>query len=143
MIIPPEVLDPNVMIPPSKFHFRRKETGVTNGANGGHAGEAGPSSRSSSSSHGKAPSTSPANLARVRTNSNTRAPVSEKALQRRPGPKPLSTEGSIIPGESEEDGILRREYVLVGDIRAVEFNRAVDGLSIRDILMMQWMIEFN
>ena len=27
----------------------------------------------------------------------------------------LSTEGSVIPGETEEDGLLRREYVLVGD----------------------------
>jgi len=41
--------------------------------------------------------------------------------------KPLSTEGSVIPGEMEEDGLLRREYVLVGDTQVVEFNRAVDG----------------
>ena len=33
----------------------------------------------------------------------------------------------MIPGETEEDGMLRREYVLVGDTRAVEFNRAIDG----------------
>jgi serine/threonine-protein kinase ULK/ATG1 len=33
----------------------------------------------------------------------------------------------VIPGETEEDGALRREYVLVDDTRAVEFNRAVDG----------------
>lgn len=26
MVIPPEVLDPKAMIPPSKFHFRRRET---------------------------------------------------------------------------------------------------------------------
>jgi serine/threonine-protein kinase ULK/ATG1 len=26
-VIPPEVLDPNAMIPPSKFHFRRRESG--------------------------------------------------------------------------------------------------------------------
>jgi serine/threonine-protein kinase ULK/ATG1 len=41
-------------------------------------------------------------------------------------------EGSIIPGETEEDEILNeilREYVLVGDGRAVEFNRAVGELS--------------
>ena len=48
-----------------------------------------------------------------------------------PGPRPvlrpLSTEGSVIPGETEEDGLLRREYVLVGDTQAVEFNQAVDG----------------
>ncbi|EPQ50543.1 hypothetical protein GLOTRDRAFT_50525, partial [Gloeophyllum trabeum ATCC 11539] len=45
----------------------------------------------------------------------------------RPQPlRPLSTEGSQIPGETEEDGLLRREYVLVDDTRAVEFNRASD-----------------
>ncbi|THH10496.1 hypothetical protein EW146_g8351 [Bondarzewia mesenterica] len=33
------------------------------------------------------------------------------------------------PGETEEDGLLRREYVLVGDTRAVEFNRRVDGMT--------------
>lgn len=44
-----------------------------------------------------------------------------------PSSRPLSIESSVIPGETEEDGILRREYVLVGDTRAVEFNRAVDG----------------
>ncbi len=43
---------------------------------------------------------------------------------------PLSTEESVIPGETEEDGMLRREYVLVGDTRAVEFNRAIDGKSL-------------
>lgn len=41
--------------------------------------------------------------------------------------KPLSPEGSFIPGETEEDGLLRREYVLVGDTRAIELHRAVDG----------------
>lgn len=39
----------------------------------------------------------------------------------------MSAEGSIIPGETEEDGIIRKEYVLVGDVRTFEFNRAVDG----------------
>lgn len=40
----------------------------------------------------------------------------------------LSTEASIIPGESEEDGLLRREYVLVGDNKTIEFGRTVDGM---------------
>ncbi|TDL27928.1 kinase-like protein [Rickenella mellea] len=44
-------------------------------------------------------------------------------------PRALSTEASIIPGETEEDGMLRREYVMVGDTRAIEFNRAVDEIS--------------
>lgn len=74
--IPPEVLDPNALIPPSKFHWRK-----------------------------------PADIS-----SSTEA-------------KPLSTEGSFIPGETEEDGMLRREYVLVGDTRALEFNKAVDEIS--------------
>lgn len=41
--------------------------------------------------------------------------------------RPLSPEGSFIPGETEEDGNLRREYVLVDDTRAVQFIQAVDG----------------
>ena len=51
--------------------------------------------------------------------------------------KPFSSEGSVIPGESEEDGIIRKEYVLVGDVRALEFNRAVDGKSSPSRLFMQ------
>ncbi|KLO06515.1 kinase-like protein [Schizopora paradoxa] len=43
--------------------------------------------------------------------------------------RPLSTEASIIPGESEEDGDLRREYVMVGDTRAIEFNKTVDEIN--------------
>ncbi|KAG2006923.1 CAMK/CAMKL/GIN4 protein kinase, variant 2 [Coprinopsis cinerea AmutBmut pab1-1] len=86
--IPPEVLDPNALIPPSKFNWRRP----TNGDG-----------------------TEPAPNAK---------PV-EKARRN----KGLSTEGSFIPGETEEDGMLRREYVLVGDTRAVEFNRAVDEIN--------------
>lgn len=42
-------------------------------------------------------------------------------------PKPPPAEASVIPGESEEDGLLRREYVLVGDGKAVEMTKAVDG----------------
>ena len=45
----------------------------------------------------------------------------------RPSLKLLLTKGSIIPVETEEEGLLRREYVLVGDTQAVEFNRVVDG----------------
>lgn len=56
--------------------------------------------------------------------------MSSDTPKERPGTakrRPLSTEESIIPGETEEDGMLRREYVLVGDTKAVEFNRAIDG----------------
>lgn len=102
-VIPPEVLDPTALIPPSKFNFRKREV-VTD--SGGIPG--GPSSPLGKPAHSMgSPSSGAARL----------PPVSG----------PLSTEGSIIPGETEEDGQLRREYVLVGDTRAVEFNRAVDG----------------
>ena len=110
-IIPPEVLDPKALIPPSKFNFRRKdiekvvpETSPI--ANGEPPRPADPK---------EAPPSSPS------------PPTETNGLGELNGGKQLSTEESIIPGETEEDGLLRREYVLVGDTRAVEFNRAVDG----------------
>ncbi|KAF9781249.1 other/ULK/ULK protein kinase [Thelephora terrestris] len=90
-IIPPEVLDPKALIPPSDFHFRRRDSA-------------------------KAPPLSP-------------PPTAVNELGGMNDGKPLSAEASIIPGETEEDGLLRREYVLVGDTRAVEFTRAVDEIS--------------
>ncbi|KAF5325138.1 hypothetical protein D9619_009962 [Psilocybe cf. subviscida] len=108
-IIPPEVLDPNVMIPPSKFNFRKtpnvpEQQVIPQGA------------------HPSIPRNSPRLQSR---------PLSEhdpSSAARRAG-KGLSTEGSLIPGETEEDGNLRREYVLVGDTRAVEFTKAIDEIS--------------
>ncbi|EKM57100.1 uncharacterized protein PHACADRAFT_172785 [Phanerochaete carnosa HHB-10118-sp] len=94
-IIPPEVLDPKAMIPPSKFTFRRRDSGM---------GE-------SSSPH---PS-------RDSRQSPAQSPPSRLA--------PLATEGSDIPGETEEDGLLRREYVLVDDRNAVEVHRAYDEIQ--------------
>ncbi|KAF6745988.1 other/ULK/ULK protein kinase [Ephemerocybe angulata] len=93
--IPPEVLDPNALIPPSKFHWRRQPNSEPEEA------------------------TSPRETAR--------RPSFPTAT--RPTPKTVSMDGSYIPGETEEDGMLRREYVLVGDTRAVEFNRAVDEIN--------------
>ncbi|KAJ7700359.1 Pkinase-domain-containing protein [Mycena rosella] len=115
MVIPPEVLDPNAMIPPSKFNFR--EPRLDNGSV--TRIPVAPSSASSASSRDKIP-TPPEKVRRPSIPSN-QSPLRV--------PRPLSTEGSFIPGETEEDGILRREYVLVGDTRAVEFNRAVDELT--------------
>ncbi|KAI0043068.1 Pkinase-domain-containing protein [Auriscalpium vulgare] len=110
--VPPEVLDPQAMIPPSKFNFRK------------HEGS--PSSQSevpmSASPRSPMPDIRPTP---VRVPSSTGKPPSDP----RPVLRPLSTEGSVIPGETEEDGLLRREYVLVGDTRAVEFNRAVDEIN--------------
>lgn len=122
-VIPPEVLDPKAMIPPSKFHFRRRDTNPEDSPVNG------PTSRpSSSSANGKAP-TSPPVSAQEPTNPDADVLARTTFVKGRVGPKPLSTEGSIIPGESEEDGLIRKEYVLVGDVRALEFNQAVDELS--------------
>jgi serine/threonine-protein kinase ULK/ATG1 len=143
-VIPPEVLDPTAMIPPSKFNFRRRERETGPGRDAlGLLGVVENNSRP--------PERHRCVLSLVETlnvdaecmlynssptssrDRDPNAPAPEDPTKRasrssplRP-PKPLSTEGSIIPGETEEDGILRREYVLVGDTRAVEFNRAVDG----------------
>jgi len=111
-IIPPEVLDPKALIPPSKFNFRRRDidkvaTATSPIANGGPPG--------------------PVDL-REAPSLPSSPPTATNGIGELNGVKPLSTEESIIPGETEEDGLLRREYVLVGDTRAVEFNRTVDGL---------------
>lgn len=111
-VIPPEVLDPNVMIPPSKFHFRR-----SSGEGGGDG----------------SPVATNGVLAKDCSHSSREKFPGPSDMARRPSSprntKPLSTEGSIIPGETEEDGLLRREYVLVGDTRAVEFNRTIDEIT--------------
>ncbi|KAJ7672446.1 other/ULK/ULK protein kinase [Mycena polygramma] len=122
LVIPPEVLDPNAMIPPSKFNFRepRQDSGSVTRI---PVAVGTPPSPSSASSREKFPP--PPEKVRRPSNSSTK-PSNSSPLR---VPRPLSTEGSIIPGETEEDGMLRREYVLVGDTHAVEFNRAVDELS--------------
>ena len=110
-IIPPEVLDPKVMIPPSKFNFRRRD--IENVATG-----------TSPTANGRPPR--PVDLKEIPPLSSSQ-PTATNGFGGLNGAKPLSTEESIIPGETEEDGLLRREYVLVGDTRAVEFTRTVDG----------------
>lgn len=109
--IPPEVLDPKALIPPSKFNWRRPQPdAVEAGPSGGNT------SGSDRSEGGRA------------TEKGRRPSFPASTSERRQIQKPLSTEGSFIPGETEEDGKLRREYVLVEDTRGVEFNRAVDGM---------------
>ncbi|CAL1709962.1 unnamed protein product [Somion occarium] len=100
-IIPPEVLDPKAMIPQSRFDFRRRggEGSRENVMINGGTGEV---------SHSLS-------LPRVQHVQSTS--------------KPVSNDGSVIPGETDEDGLLRREYVLVDDKRAVELNRAVDEIA--------------
>jgi serine/threonine-protein kinase ULK/ATG1 len=118
-IIPPEVLDPKAMIPPSRFNFRRPSdsrhaTLVVDGSPRGINGALPRVSKGKEvvvGGHGE-------------VNKTAFPPMGKKTG------RPLSTEGSLIPGETEEDGNLRREYVLVDDTRAVEFNRAVDGVCL-------------
>lgn len=109
-IIPPEVLDPKALIPPSKFDFRRR------GAEKDVRGTSPPANGAQPEPVMEAPPL-------------PSSPTISNGVGKSNDVRPLSTEGSIIPGETEEDGLLRREYVLVGDTRAVEFNRTVDGQS--------------
>ncbi|KAJ7700360.1 kinase-like domain-containing protein [Mycena rosella] len=126
--IPAHHMDPNAIIPSSKLNFRESwpENGsltrdliVPSSARSGISASVRLPTRNSASSRDKIP-TPPEKVRRPSIPSN---PSSLRI------PRPLSIEGSFIPGETEEDGILRREYVLVGDTRAVEFTRAVDELT--------------
>ena len=126
-VIPPEVLDPNAMIPPSKFNFRRREV-VSGGPQGGpygpgYASVLSDKISSADAMHHDSSPTGNGNGIVEPTRPPVRLPQQEPSLL----PKSTSEESSDIPGETEEDGLLRREYVLVGDKRAVEINRAVDG----------------
>ncbi|KAJ4486842.1 kinase-like domain-containing protein [Lentinula lateritia] len=113
-VIPPEVLDEKAMIPPSKFNFRRTST----------LGELGSTPPSNDTATPREPPSQPRLVSRQSSASSNRS-----ARPRIPASRPLSIDSSVIPGETDEDGLLRREYVLVGDTRAVEFNRAVDELE--------------
>ncbi|KAI0752666.1 kinase-like protein [Daedaleopsis nitida] len=106
-VIPPEVLDPRAMIPPAKIKFKRRISTDTQ--------EAALDDLPPETIAG--PSRSP--------------PMSVPRFSPVTHPKPLSPDTSLIPGETEEDGLLRREYVLVGDKQAVEINRAVDEITSR------------
>ncbi|KAI0318208.1 kinase-like protein [Amylostereum chailletii] len=119
--IPPEVLDPHAMIPPSKFNFRRRDDMVS--ASPPQVTLVSPMSTPTDEVAHPAPANAAPSIDR-RTSSG---PVVTN--MRPPPPKPLSTEGSVIPGETDEDGILRREYVMVGDTRVVEFDRTVDEIN--------------
>ncbi|RDX52555.1 kinase-like protein [Lentinus brumalis] len=105
-IIPPEVLDPKATFPAAaKIKFKRRTS------TGQEVLQDLPPERV------PGPSRSPPRP------SPQFSPVSKS--------KPLSPDTSLIPGETEEDGALRREYVLVGDRQAVEINRAVDEITSR------------
>jgi serine/threonine-protein kinase ULK2 len=131
-VIPPEVLDPKAMIPPSKFNFRRPSN--TEEASGSplSVNTALPRERLEIRNVFFVLMYCLPCLVSLNSTQDKLPPHSDKS--RRPSfttgrqnDRVLSTEVSYIPGETEEDGNLRREYVLVDNTRAVEFNRAVDG----------------
>ncbi|KAI8989164.1 kinase-like protein [Trametes punicea] len=113
-VIPPEVLDPKAMIPPPRKKFTRKSD------TSGVAVEDQVVDEQADVAAGPSRPRSP-------------PPRSPRfSPQRQSQPLSANTpETSVIPGETEEDGMLRREYVLVGDRRAVEINRAVDEITSR------------
>ncbi|KAI5828707.1 kinase-like protein [Schizophyllum commune Tattone D] len=138
---PPEVLDPNALIPPSKFNFRRTSSGAV-GETRNDADARRDTVNGDQAMQGDiSPTTTPVLR---RTSGTLRQPsgisrTAPGAPDYQPPPssqtsqtsqtsptRPSEIEVSVIPGETEEDGLLRREYVLVGDTRALEFNRAVD-----------------
>ncbi|KAL1660323.1 hypothetical protein GGF50DRAFT_106525 [Schizophyllum commune] len=138
---PPEVLDPNALIPPSKFNFRRTSSGAV-GETRNYADARRDTVNGDQAMQGDiSPTTTPVLR---RTSGTLRQPsgisrTAPGAPDYQPPPssqtsppsptRPSEIEVSVIPGETEEDGLLRREYVLVGDTRALEFNRAVDELK--------------
>ena len=134
-VIPPEVLDPKAMIPPSKFNFRRREV-VSGGPQGGPSGSGYAIALTDEISapdsyHIDSSPTGNGNEIVEMARSPARLPQQGPLSL----PKTTSEESSDIPGETEEDGLLRREYVLVGDKRAVEINRAVDGKPLHMMLL--------
>jgi len=114
-IIPPEVLDPKANIPNSTFNFRRPH--ITHPSANGKA-------VSSTNSKGalRAPSTNG-----DRPSSSTSPPI--KASPPPPKKARIPELTASIGGENDDDGLLRREYVLVGDTREIEFNRQVEEIN--------------
>uniref|UniRef100_D8Q6L8 non-specific serine/threonine protein kinase n=1 Tax=Schizophyllum commune (strain H4-8 / FGSC 9210) TaxID=578458 RepID=D8Q6L8_SCHCM len=136
--VPSEGLDPDAMVPPSKFNFRRASSGAVgetrndadarrNVANGDQAvqGDISPAPTPvSRQTFGTV--RQPSGISRTAPGAPAHQPPTSSRTSP-PSPRhPSEVEVSVIPGETEEDGLLRREYVLVGDTRALEFNRAVD-----------------
>jgi serine/threonine-protein kinase ULK/ATG1 len=127
-IIPPEVLDPKAMIPPSRFNFRRPSEGSPLSPKELRQSGA---DRSPKATNGTLPRLN-TGKERGSLDGKTAFPSMDNSRRR----KMPQAEESFIPGETEEDGVLRREYVLVDDTRAVEFNRAVDGRYCCSLLLL-------
>lgn len=115
-IIPPEVLDPKALIPPSNFNFR-KPGGASSASDGKRtASNSGPPSMPASGMPNASPGASP--------------PARPSPLRH-----PISIAPDLsIPAEAEEESILKGEYVVVSDPKHVEFNQQVDGRLSRYLL---------
>ncbi|KIM28182.1 hypothetical protein M408DRAFT_23888 [Serendipita vermifera MAFF 305830] len=112
-IIPPEVLDPKALIPPSNFNFRKP--GGTNSTSDGK--------RTASSASGSAPLPAPG----LPTNPS---PGSSPAAKPSPLRRPISITPELsTPAEVDEENMLKSEYVVIRDTRHVEFNQRVDELN--------------
>lgn len=108
-VIPPEVLDPKAIIPPSKFNFRRRESTTA------ERYVLDSVMHTVSLINGRSSEPSPRTI------------IISPALSPTVLPKAIAPLAEEIPGETEEDGMLRREYVLVDEGPAVEFHKKVDG----------------
>jgi len=114
-IIPPEVLDPKANIPASTFNFRRPQ--ITNQSARGKA---------MSSTHSKGALRAPS------TNGHGPSPPASPTIKSPPLPPQRARIPELtasIGGENDDDGLLKREYVLVGDTREIEFNRQVEEIN--------------
>lgn len=110
-IIPPEVLDPKALIPPSNFNFR-KPGGASSASDG----------RRTASTSGSAPLPTPGQ--RPHSSPPETSPPAKSSPLRRP----ISITPELsTPAEVDEESILKSEYVVIRDTRHVEFNQRVDG----------------
>lgn len=109
-IIPPEVLDPKALVPPSNVTFR-KPGGISSASD----------SRRTTSSASSAPVATPAVAAVIPRNS----PKASPPMKSSPLRKPISLTPELsTPVEADEEN---SGFVVVGDTQHVEFNQRVDG----------------
>ncbi|CAG7850397.1 Serine/threonine-protein kinase ATG1 {ECO:0000250/UniProtKB:P53104} {ECO:0000250/UniProtKB:P53104}; AltName: Full=Autophagy-related protein 1 {ECO:0000250/UniProtKB:P53104} [Serendipita indica DSM 11827] len=107
-IIPPEVLDPKALVPPSNFHFRKA---MGNSTNDGRR-------------------TAPNSVPPTPLTPHAPSPGGSPAAR----PSPLRRPVSLTPelstqAEADEESFLKGEYVVIGDTKHVEFNQRVDELT--------------
>jgi len=123
-IIPPEVLDPKALIPPSNFHFRKPGGAHLNGE--ARRATATPGS-APLPTPGQQPHSLPSETSSSAKSSPLRRPISI--------PPELSTQAEV-----EEESMLKSEYVVIHDTRHVEFNQQVDGETFERIQYLKLLL---